>query len=35
LAVSLGRKRTLAAECDTELQALREVLAEHDFSATR
>lgn len=35
LALSLGRKRTLAAECDAELQALREALAQHEFGATR
>lgn len=35
LALSLGRKRTVTAECDTLLHALEESLATHDFTATR
>jgi hypothetical protein len=35
LALSLGRKRTVTAECDDSLQALEEALAKHDFTATR
>jgi hypothetical protein len=35
LALSLGRKRTVTAECDDMLQALEEALAKHDFTATR
>ena len=35
LALSLGRKRTVTAECDDILHALEEALATHDFTATR
>ena len=35
LALSLGRKRTVTAECDDTLHALEETLAKHDFTATR
>jgi hypothetical protein len=35
LAMSLGRKRTLTAECDDILHALEDALARHDFRATR
>lgn len=35
LALSLGRKRTVTAECDDILQALEDALAKHDFTATR
>jgi hypothetical protein len=35
LALSLGRKRTVTAECDDILHALEEALAKHDFTATR
>jgi hypothetical protein len=35
LALSLGRKRTVTAECDALLLALEEALAKHDFTATR
>lgn len=35
LALSLGRKRTVTAQCEDQLQALEQALAEHRFSATR
>jgi hypothetical protein len=35
LALSLGKKRTVTAECDESLQALEDALAAHHFSATR
>jgi hypothetical protein len=35
LALSLGRKRTVTAECDDILHALEDALAKHDFTATR
>jgi len=35
LALSLGRKRTVSAECEAQLQVLEEVLAQHQFTATR
>ncbi len=35
LALSLGRKRTVTAECDDALDALAETLAKHEFTATR
>jgi len=35
LALSLGRKRTVTAECDDHLRALDEALSKHEFSATR
>jgi hypothetical protein len=35
LALSLGKKRTVTAECDDILRALDETLARHDFTATR
>jgi hypothetical protein len=35
LALSLGRKRTVTAECDNILKGFEETLAKHDFTATR
>ena len=35
LALSLGKKRTVTAECDDLLQALEDALATHHFAATR
>ena len=35
LALSLGRKRMVTAECDDILRALDDALAKHDFTATR
>jgi hypothetical protein len=35
LALSLGDKRRVTAECEAHLQALEEALARHEFSATR
>jgi hypothetical protein len=35
LALSLGRKRTVAAECDDQLRAFEQALAKHVFAATR
>jgi hypothetical protein len=35
LALSLGRKRTVSAQCEDQLKALEEALAEHRFNATR
>jgi hypothetical protein len=35
LALSLGRKRTLAADCEDQLKALEEALAKHELGATR
>jgi len=35
LALSLGRKRMLAASCDETLRVLQDTLAKHEFSATR
>jgi hypothetical protein len=35
LALSLGKKRTVTAECDDILQALEDALAKHHFAATR
>jgi hypothetical protein len=35
LALSLGKKRTVTAECEEQLQALEDALAAHHFSATR
>lgn len=35
LALSLGKKRTVTAECDDILQALEDALATHHFAATR
>jgi hypothetical protein len=35
LALSLGQKRTLAAACETSLQALDDALGKHEFTATR
>jgi hypothetical protein len=35
LALSLGRKRTVTAECDDALDALEAALAKHEFKATR
>lgn len=35
LALSLGRKRVVTAECEDQLRALEEALAKHEFTATR
>ena len=35
LALSLGRKRMVTAECEDDLRALEEALAKHEFTATR
>ena len=35
LALSLGRKRTVTAECEDQLRALEQAIATHEFSATR
>jgi hypothetical protein len=35
LAMSLGRKRIVTAECEDQLQALEQALAKHEFTATR
>jgi hypothetical protein len=35
LALSLGEKRKVTAECEAHLQALEEALAQHEFTATR
>ena len=35
LALTLGRKRTVTAECADQLKALEEALAKHEFTATR
>ena len=35
LALSLGKKRTVTAECDDILHALEDALATHHFAATR
>jgi hypothetical protein len=35
LALSLGRKRVVIAECEAHLQALEAALAKHEFTATR
>jgi hypothetical protein len=35
LALSLGKKRTVTAECDDILQSLEDMLAKHHFAATR
>ena len=35
LALSLGEKRKVTAECEAHLQALEEALAHHEFTATR
>ncbi len=35
LALSLGRKRSLTAECDEQLRALQEALSKHAIQATR
>ena len=35
LAISLGRKRTLAAVCDDHLRQLNDALASHAFAGTR
>ena len=35
LALSLGRKRIVTAECEDDLQALEQALAKHEFTATR
>jgi hypothetical protein len=35
LALSLGRKRMITAECEADLRALEQALATHAFSATR
>jgi hypothetical protein len=33
--LSLGKKRTVTAECDDILQELEDTLAKHHFAATR
>jgi len=35
LALTLGKKQTITAECDSQLQALEHALAQHGFRATR
>lgn len=35
LALAMGRKRTVTAECDDALKALQDALARHEFRATR
>ena len=35
LALSLGRRRVLAADAEAQLDALEKGLAQHDFTATR
>jgi hypothetical protein len=35
LALTLGRKRTLTAQCQDQLQELEETLAKHQVTATR
>lgn len=35
LALTLGRKRVVTAECDSQLKILEDALARHDFKATR
>jgi len=35
MALSLGKKRTVTAECDAILQGIESALAKHNFSATR
>ena len=35
LALSLGRKRVVTAECEDDLRALEQALAKHEFTATR
>lgn len=35
LALALGRKRTVTAECDDQLRALQDALAKHELKATR
>jgi hypothetical protein len=35
LALSLGRKRVVTAECEDRLRTLEEALAKHEFTATR
>ena len=35
LALALGKKQTLAAECDAQLQAIEASLVRHEFRATR
>lgn len=35
LALSLGEKRNVTAECEAHLWALEEALAKHEFTATR
>ena len=35
LALSLGRKRNVTAECEDQLRALEQALARHEFTATR
>jgi hypothetical protein len=35
LALSLGRKRTISAQCEDQLKVLEQALAQHSFSATR
>ncbi len=35
LALSLGRKRIVTAECEDQLRTLEDTLTKHDFNATR
>ena len=35
LALTLGRKRSVTAQCEDQLKALEEALAKHEFTATR
>jgi hypothetical protein len=35
LALTLGQKRILAAQCDDQLRALQDALARRDFTARR
>ena len=35
LALSLGKKRTVTAQCDEAVQSLEDTLAQHHFTATR
>jgi hypothetical protein len=35
LALSLGRKRVVTADCEDRLRALEQALATHEFTATR
>ena len=35
LALSLGRKRVVTADCEAQLQALEDAIGKHAFTATR